>query len=152
VLLQEIHVLDTSLVENVRYARPDATDAEVERALAAADAAGFTASLGKGGSTRLAQKGRRLSGGERQRIGIARLLVHDAPVVVLDEPTASLDRETAGRVMRALRVALEGRTVIVVTHDPVAMEVADRVVRLERGRLATPDGATLVPAGAVVAA
>jgi ABC-type multidrug transport system fused ATPase/permease subunit len=152
VLLQEIHVLDTSLVENVRYARPDATDAEVEGALAAADAAGFTASLGKGGATRLAQKGRRLSGGERQRIGIARLLVQDAPVVVLDEPTAALDRETAARVMRAIRVALAGRTIILVTHDPVAMEVADRVVRLERGRLVTADEATWTSAGAVVAA
>jgi ATP-binding cassette subfamily B protein len=157
VLLQEIHVLDTSLVENVRYARPDATDADVARALAAADAAGFSAALGRGGATRLAQKGRRLSGGERQRIGIARLLVQDAPVVLLDEPTASLDRETAERVMRAIRVALEGRTVIIVTHDPVAMQVADRVVRLERGRVVTDDpvtaqGTTKTAAGAGVAA
>jgi ATP-binding cassette subfamily B protein len=151
VLLQEIHVLDTSLVENVRYARPDATDADVECALATADAAGFTASLGTGGATRLAQKGRRLSGGERQRIGIARLLVQDAPVVVLDEPTASLDRQTADRVMRAIRVALVGRTIILVTHDPVAMAVADRVISLDRGRV-VPSPASVTTADAAAAA
>lgn len=135
VLLQEVHVLDTSLIENVRYARPDATDAEIAKALAVADAAGFTRSLGEGQATRLAQRGRRLSGGERQRIGIARLLVQDAPVVVLDEPTAALDEGTAGRVMSALRSVLAGRTIIIVTHDPVAMAVADRVVQLEHGHV-----------------
>ncbi len=149
VLLQEIHVLDTSLAENVRYARPDATDAEVAAALAAADAAGFTAELAEGEGTRLTQRGRRLSGGQRQRIGIARLLVQDAPVVVLDEPTAALDRATAVRVMQATRRALAGRTVIIVTHDPSAMAVADRIVQLDTGRVA---GETAQPQAPDVAA
>jgi ATP-binding cassette subfamily B protein len=135
VLLQEVHVLDTSLLENVRYARPDASDEDVAAALRAADAAGFTEALGEGEATRLSQRGRRLSGGQRQRIGIARLLVQDAPVVVLDEPTAALDGATSSRVMAAIRTALAGRTVIIVTHDPLAMAVADRVVGLEHGRV-----------------
>jgi ABC-type multidrug transport system fused ATPase/permease subunit len=148
VLLQEVHVLDTSLVENVRYARPDATDAEVAAALATADAAGFAAVLTDGQETRLAQKGRRLSGGQRQRIGIARLLVQDAPVVILDEPTAALDEATARRVMLATRRALAGRTVIIVTHDPTAMAVADRVIRIDEGRIVAVGPATVVDGAA----
>jgi ABC-type multidrug transport system fused ATPase/permease subunit len=135
VLLQEVHVLDTGLVDNVRYARPDATDDDVRRALEAAHAAGFTDELPGGGTTRLAQRGRRLSGGQRQRIAIARLLVQDPPVVVLDEPTASLDPEAARSVMARLRTLLADRTVVLVTHDPIALDVADRVVVLEGGRL-----------------
>ncbi|MEX1343839.1 MAG: ABC transporter ATP-binding protein [Candidatus Limnocylindrales bacterium] len=135
VQFQDPHILDASLVENVRYARPGATDAEVRAALEAADAAGFSETLGDGHATRLAQHGRRLSGGQRARVEIARLLVQDAPVVVLDEPTAALDAETSRKVMRALRVLLRGRTVIVITHDPVALEVADRIMGLESGRM-----------------
>jgi ATP-binding cassette subfamily B protein len=135
VQLQESHILDASLADNVRYARPSATDAEVESALQAAAVAGFRDELGEEGRVRLAQHGRRLSGGQRRRVEIARLLIQDAPVVVLDEPTAALDAETARQVMRSLRTLLAGRTVVVITHDPVALEVADRVVGLEAGRL-----------------
>jgi ABC-type multidrug transport system fused ATPase/permease subunit len=141
VLLQEVHVLDGGVLENVRYARPDATDDEVRAALEAANAVGFMEQLPQGSQTRLAQRGRRLSGGQRQRIAIARLLVQDAPVVVLDEPTASLDPATARSVITALLQLLGSRTVIVVTHDPAVLEAADRVLRLEDGRLgdAQPD-------------
>jgi ABC-type multidrug transport system fused ATPase/permease subunit len=137
VLLQEPHVLDRNLIDNVRYARPDATEDEVRAALAAAAASGFSEALGEGHQTRLAQHGRRLSGGQRKRIEVARLLVHDAPVVVLDEPTSGLDAATARAVMRGLRELLVGRTVIVITHDPVALEVVDRIVGLDGGRLVT---------------
>ena len=137
VLLQDAHVRDASLAENVRYARPDATDDEVHAALEAAAAVGFSDELDAGHETRLAQHGRRLSGGQRKRIEIARLLVQDAPVVVLDEPTAALDAGTSRQVMCALRRLMAGRTVILITHDPVALEFADRVVGLEKGRLAS---------------
>jgi ATP-binding cassette, subfamily B, bacterial len=135
VLLQDAHVRDASLAENVRYARPDATDAEVQAALEAAAAVGFSDALDAGHETRLAQHGRRLSGGQRKRIEIARLLVQDAPVVVLDEPTAALDADTSRQVMRSLRALMAGRTIILITHDPVALEFADRVVGLDQGRL-----------------
>jgi ABC-type transport system involved in cytochrome bd biosynthesis fused ATPase/permease subunit len=133
VQLQESHILDASLADNVRYARPSATDDEVQAALDAAAVASFGEALGDGHRTRLTQRGRRLSGGQRKRVEIARLLIHDAPVVVLDEPTAALDADTARAVMRAIRSLLAGRTVIIITHDPVALEVADRVIGLESG-------------------
>jgi ABC-type multidrug transport system fused ATPase/permease subunit len=134
VQLQDSHLLDASLADNVRYARPSATDDEVQAALDAAAVAGFGDALDEGHQTRLAQHGRRLSGGQRKRVEIARLLIQDAPVVVLDEPTAALDGDTARAVMRAIRTLLAGRTVIVITHDPVALEIADRVIGLEAGR------------------
>jgi ABC-type multidrug transport system fused ATPase/permease subunit len=151
VQLQESHILDVSLAENVRYARPDATDAEVEAALEAAAAAGLATDLEAGSRTRLTQQGRRLSGGQRRRVEVARLLLTRAPVVVLDEPTAGLDAPTARRLMQALRRSLAGRTVIVITHDPVAVEVADRVVGLEGGRLIDADAALREPATAASA-
>lgn len=135
VQLQESHILDASLDDDVRYARPSATDEEVRAALEAAAVASFGEGLGDGRGTRLAQRGRRLSGGQRKRVEIARLLIQDAPVVILDEPTAALDGETARTVMRAIRSLLEGRAVIVITHDPVALEVADRVIGLEAGHI-----------------
>jgi ATP-binding cassette subfamily B protein len=135
VQLQDSHILDASLIENVRYARPAATEAEVRAALEAVAAVGFSDELGEGHHTRMTQHGRRLSGGQRRRIEIARLLVADAPVVVLDEPTSALDADTARSVMRGLRDLLAGRTVVIITHDPVALEVADRVVGLASGRI-----------------
>jgi ABC-type multidrug transport system fused ATPase/permease subunit len=135
VLLQDSHILDAGLVENVRYARPDATDAEVQAALSTAAAAGFSDQLDDAGRRRLAQHGRRLSGGQRKRIEVARMVLQDAPVVVLDEPTASLDPDTARSMLHSLRTVLAGRTVVLITHDPVALEVADRVVGIEDGHL-----------------
>jgi ABC-type multidrug transport system fused ATPase/permease subunit len=147
VQLQESHILDASLIDNVRYARPSATDAEVRAALEATAVAGFSAELDEGQDTRLAQHGRRLSGGQRKRVEIARLLIQDAPVVVLDEPTAGLDADTARGVLRALRHMLAGRTVILITHDPVALEFADRVVGLEAGRVVSVTAALAAAAG-----
>jgi ATP-binding cassette, subfamily B, bacterial len=145
VLLQDSHILDASLVENVRYARPDASDEEVRAALEAAAAVGFSDALDDDGRRRLSQHGRRLSGGQRKRIEIARLVLQDAPIVILDEPTASLDPATARSVLRALRTILARRTVILITHDPVAHEVADRIMTLEAGRLV--GSADAVPVG-----
>jgi ABC-type multidrug transport system fused ATPase/permease subunit len=151
VQLQESHILDASLIDNVRYARPTATDAEVRAALEATAVAGFSDELGEGLDTRLAQHGRRLSGGQRKRVEIARLLIQDAPVVVLDEPTAGLDADTSRVVLRALRDMLAGRTIILITHDPVALEFADRVVGLESGRVVSVTSALAAAAQQVAA-
>jgi len=135
VLLQETLLLDATVRANIAYARPGATDAEVEAAAVAADAHRFVSALPDGYATSVGPRGRSLSGGQRQRIATARALLQDAPVLVLDEPTTGLDEATARTVLRSLADVRRGRTTILVTHDPVAIEVADRVLRLSGGRL-----------------
>jgi ABC-type multidrug transport system fused ATPase/permease subunit len=135
VQFQESQLLDAGLFENVRYARPSATDGQVRAALQAASALAVHDGSDGVGDMRLTQHGRRLSGGQRRRVEIARLLIQDAPVVVLDEPTSGLDADTARSVMQAVREALVGRTVIVFTHDPEALEIADRVLVLDSAHL-----------------
>ncbi|WP_148571218.1 ABC transporter ATP-binding protein [Nocardioides caldifontis] len=139
VVLQENLLLDASVAENIAFARPDATPDEIRAAARAADADEFVRRLPRGYATRIGQRGRSLSGGQRQRLAIARALLRDSPVLVLDEPTTGLDAATARRVLEPLRAAARDRTVVVVTHDPVALEVADRVVRLAHGRVVTPE-------------
>jgi subfamily B ATP-binding cassette protein MsbA len=136
VVLQETLLLDASVHDNIAFAKPGATREEVRRAARAADADAFISALPDGYDTRVGQRGRLLSGGQRQRLSIARALLRDSPVLVLDEPTTGLDPDTARRVLRPLRAAAKDRTVVIVTHDPVALEIADRTVRLEDGRVA----------------
>jgi subfamily B ATP-binding cassette protein MsbA len=133
VVLQETLVLDASISDNIAYARPDASRAEIETAARAADAHDFICRLPDGYATRVGQRGRSLSGGQRQRVALARALLCDSPVLLLDEPTAGLDQRTAERVLAPLRVASGRRTVIVVTHDPVVLPFADRVIHLDDG-------------------
>jgi ATP-binding cassette subfamily B protein len=135
VVLQETMLLDATVAENIAFARPDASLDDVRRAAGDADADEFIRLLPHGYETRVGQRGRSLSGGQRQRLALARALLRDSPVLVLDEPTTGLDEATARRVLAPLRQAARGRTVILVTHDPVAVELADRTVRLDAGRL-----------------
>jgi subfamily B ATP-binding cassette protein MsbA len=135
IVLQETLLLDASVAENIAFARPDATDEEVRAAARAADADEFIRALPEGYRTRVGQRGRSLSGGQRQRLAMARALLRDSPVLILDEPTAGLDPATARRVLAPLREAARGRTIILVTHDPVAVEFTDRTIRLEAGRV-----------------
>jgi ATP-binding cassette, subfamily B, bacterial len=144
VVLQETLLLDASVHENIAFAKPGATRGEVRRAALAADADAFISALPDGYDTRIGQRGRLLSGGQRQRLSIARALLRDSPVLVLDEPTTGLDPDTARRVLRPLRAAAKDRTVVVVTHDPVALEIADRTVRLEDGHVADVDEPAVV--------
>jgi subfamily B ATP-binding cassette protein MsbA len=139
VVHQETMLLDASVADNIAFARPSASREEVEAAARAADAHTFIEDLPQGYETRIGQRGRSLSGGQRQRLSLARALLRDSPVLVLDEPTTGLDAETGRRVLAPLRDAARQRTVIVVTHDPVAVEFADRVVRLDHGRVVTPE-------------
>jgi ABC-type transport system involved in cytochrome bd biosynthesis fused ATPase/permease subunit len=127
------YLLPGTVADNVRLGRPDATDAEVARALARAHAT-FVAALPHGADTPLGEDGARLSGGERLRIALARAFVKDAAVVVLDEPTSQLDPGGEAEVLAALADLAEGRTVLTITHRSAPLALHDRVVELD-GRL-----------------
>lgn len=126
---QAPHLLAGTLAENVRIARPSASEEEVRRALEAAGA-DFVAELPEGLATVLGERGAGLSEGQRQRIALARAFLRDAPIVLLDEPTASLDGPTERRVLEAVARLAEGRTVVLVAHRPSLLPLADRVVRV----------------------
>ena len=151
IVLQETLLLDASVAENIAFARPEATEEEVHAAARAADADAFIRALPEGYATRIGQRGRSLSGGQQKRISLARALLRESPVLILDEPTAGLDPATARRVLAPLRDAARGRTVILVTHDPVAVEFTDRTIRLEAGRVVGEPGSGDGPGDADVA-
>ena len=130
---QDPHVFDTSVAENVRLARPDSTDEQVEVALAAAQLTAWVDSLPEGLSTPVGEHGARLSGGQRQRLSLARALLADAPVVVFDEPTEHLDEETATALVADLLAATTGRTVVMITHRPELIDSATWAVRVDLG-------------------
>ncbi|MEU0638793.1 thiol reductant ABC exporter subunit CydD [Streptomyces albidoflavus] len=119
-----------TVAENVRLARPDASEAEVARALEQAGAREFVAGLPAGAETELGEDGAGLSAGQRQRVALARAFLADRPVLLLDEPTASLDGASEEAVVEAVRRLAVGRTVLLVVHRPALLAVADRVVRL----------------------
>jgi ATP-binding cassette subfamily C protein CydCD len=127
---QRPHLFARSVADNVRVARPGATDAEVSAALQAAGLATVVGRLPQGVDTRLGEGGAGLSAGERQRLALARAFVRDAPLLVLDEPTASLDAETEADVLQAVRRLAEGRTALIVAHRPALAALADRVIHL----------------------
>ena len=116
VVSQETYLLHTTVRENLRYARPDATDAEIEDAARAAQIHDLIAALPDGYDTMVGSRGHRFSGGEKQRIAIARTLLRDPRVLVLDEATSALDTETERAVQRAFDTLAEGRTTITIAH------------------------------------
>ena len=127
---QEAHLFDSTIRENVRLARPAASDAEVKEALRRARIDGWVASLRDGLDTLVGEEGTQLSGGQRQRLVVARALLTDAPVLVLDEPTAHLDPDTAERLVGDILAAADGRSVLLITHRPEGLDLVDEVVAI----------------------
>ena len=115
---QESHLFSTSIRENIRLARPDAADAEIEEALRRARIWDWVASLPEGLETRVGEQGRELSGGQRSRLVVARALLADAPVLVLDEPTAHLDSDTATSLLDDVLDTAGAASVLLITHRP----------------------------------
>ena len=132
---QDPHVFDSSVVENVRLARPGATDEEVSSALSAAQLTSWIESLPEGLATPVGEHGARLSGGQRQRLSLARALLADAPVVVFDEPTEHLDEATATALIADLLAATAGRTIVMITHRPELIDSATWTSRVDLGPL-----------------
>lgn len=135
VVSQEPVLFSTSVAENVRYGRPEATDAEVREALRAANALPFVEAFPGGLGTRVGERGQQLSGGQKQRIAIARALLKDPRILLLDEATSALDAESEALVQEALSRLMRGRTAIVIAHRLSTVVGADRVVVLEAGRV-----------------
>ena len=151
IALQENLLFGTTIRENIRYARPDASDDEVREAARIACALEFIEALPHGLDTPLGERGSKLSTGQRQRLSIARAIIKDAPVLVLDEPTASLDAETELRVLQNLAVWAKGRAVLLITHRLSTIRRADKIVYLRDGRVVesgTPDELVARPGGA----
>jgi ATP-binding cassette subfamily B protein len=132
---QDSTVFSTSARENIRYGRPDATDAEVEAAARAAFAHDFICALPESYETFLGERGVRLSGGQRQRISIARAMLKNPPLLLLDEATSALDAESERMVQAALESAMAGRTTLVIAHRLATVLRADRIVVLDQGHI-----------------
>ncbi len=132
---QDTVIFSADARENIRYGRPDATDAEIVAAAKAAQAHEFIERMPDGYATFLGERGVRLSGGQRQRLAIARAILRNPPVLLLDEATSALDAESEAAVQRALETAMEGRTTLVIAHRLATVKKADRIVAMEAGRI-----------------
>jgi ATP-binding cassette subfamily B protein len=135
VVPQDPALFHRSLLENIAYAKPDATRDEIEAAAKKALAHDFILRLPKGYDTLVGERGVKLSGGERQRVAIARAFLADAPILVLDEATSSLDVETESQVQAAAEALMEGRTTIVIAHRLSTVRGADRILVFQKGRV-----------------
>ncbi|WP_316013948.1 ABC transporter ATP-binding protein [Roseobacter sp. HKCCA0434] len=131
---QDAFLFDTTIADNIRLGRPDATDAEVEAAARAANAHDFILEQPEGYATQVGEGGGRLSGGQRQRISIARAMLKDAPILLLDEPTAALDTMSERAVMDAIERLMQGRTVIMIAHRLSTIRDADEIHVIAEGR------------------
>lgn len=132
---QETELFHDSIANNLRIAKLDATEREIETACKKASVHDFIMSLPKGYDTPVGELGDTLSGGEKQRIGLARAFLHNAPFILLDEPTSNLDSLNEGAILKALGEEREGKTVILVSHRESTMRIADKVYSVEHGRM-----------------
>jgi ATP-binding cassette subfamily B protein len=134
-VFEETFLFTDTVSENIRFARPDARDDDVERAAELAGAAGFIADLPDGYDTLLGERGFSLSGGQRQRVAIARAILADPAVLVLDDATSAVDATKEHEIRAALTTVMSGRTTLVIAHRPATIALADRVAVLDRGRI-----------------
>jgi ATP-binding cassette, subfamily B, bacterial len=132
---QEPTIFAASVLDNIRYGRPEATEEEVLRAAALASADGFIQALPDGYATVIGERGVTLSGGQRQRLAIARAILKDAPILLLDEATSALDAESERKVQTALERLMEGRTTLVIAHRLATVRSADRILVIDQGRI-----------------
>jgi ATP-binding cassette subfamily B protein len=132
---QEAAIFAASIRDNIAFGRPDATDAQIERAAEMAAATEFIRRLPEGMATMIGERGITLSGGQRQRIAIARAILRDAPLLLLDEATSSLDAESETLVQKALEHSMEGRTTLVIAHRLATVLSCDRILVLEQGKI-----------------
>jgi ATP-binding cassette, subfamily B, bacterial MsbA len=132
---QQPYLFEGTIRDNIRYGRPEATDAEVEEAARLAYAHDFIISQPQGYETAVGENGVTLSGGQRQRVSIARALVRNAPILLLDEATSALDTESEAAVQKALDEAMSGRTVVVIAHRLSTVVRADKIVVMQQGRV-----------------
>lgn len=149
---QDTVIFSANAMENIRYGKPEATDAEVIQAARLAAAHEFIERLPEGYTSFLGERGVRLSGGQRQRIAIARALLKNPPLLLLDEATSALDAESERLVQGALEVAMQGRTTLIIAHRLATVQRADRIIVMEHGKIVeTGNHATLVEQNGVYA-
>jgi ABC-type multidrug transport system fused ATPase/permease subunit len=134
-VLQETLIFDGTIRQNIAFGSDGATDAQVSSAAMAAGAHEFICAQPDGYETIVGQRGRKLSGGQRQRIAIARAMVRDAPILILDEPTTGLDSISSQQILMPLRRLMEGRSVLMISHDLGVIRQADRIVVIDEGRI-----------------
>jgi ATP-binding cassette subfamily B protein len=135
IVLQEPVLFSTSIIENIAYARPGASDREIMAAAQAAGAHEFITHLPQGYDTLVGERGMSLSGGERQRIALARAFLKDAPILILDEPTSSVDMRTEAGIMEAMERLMAGRTTFMIAHRLSTLANCDVILEIENGRL-----------------
>ena len=135
VVPQEVSLFHRSILENIRYGRPSASDEEVIAAAQAAYADDFVRCLPAGYETMIGERGAKLSGGQRQRLGIARAILKNAPILILDEATSALDSTSETAIQRSLRTLMQGRTVLAIAHRVSTLAALDRIIVLDNGRI-----------------
>ena len=136
IVTQETVLFDESIASNIAYGSPGASRAQIEAAARAAHAHDFVAALPEQYDTWIGERGQRLSGGQRQRLAIARALLKNSPILILDEATSSLDAESERLVQEALANLMRDRTSFVIAHRLSTVRRADKIIALERGRVA----------------
>jgi len=132
---QDISLFHRTVLENIRYANPDAPEHEVMTAAEMANCRKFIEALPEGFHTMVGDRGVKLSGGQRQRLAIARALLKDAPILLLDEATSALDSESERAIQDALDRLMQGRTVIAIAHRLATLKSFDRIIVMDRGRI-----------------
>jgi ATP-binding cassette subfamily B protein len=149
IVLQETVLFAASVGDNIAYARPEASAAEIESAARAAQAHDFITRLPNGYDTIVGERGMRLSGGERQRISLARAFLRDAPILILDEPTSSVDVGTESAIMATLNELMRGRTVFMIAHRLSTLDSCHAIGEIRDGRIVRVTPEVPVPAHSV---